>query len=76
MDLDKQEFTVTASFLGIGLGTFYATFSQGVKLNINLLLASGDLRFYVADSALLVDVDAKITFDGSINETYTIYSWK
>jgi hypothetical protein len=67
---------VTVSLLGIGLGTFYASFSQGVVLEVNLFLAKGTLRFYVQDSALLVDVNVSLTFDGGIKETYTIYSWK
>lgn len=75
VDFQKKEFAVSASIMGIGLGTFYGSFTRGIELKVNLLLAKGSLRFYVKNSALWVRIDVDIKFDGGYHEDKKIYGW-
>ncbi|KAM0805366.1 hypothetical protein BDR22DRAFT_884895 [Usnea florida] len=65
IDVEKREFGITVSVLGITIGTYVASFDQGFTIDFTVLLANGQLKFYVKDNALWVRIDVDIAFDDS-----------
>ncbi|EFY95045.1 hypothetical protein X797_010439 [Metarhizium robertsii] len=68
IDITEQELVLSASVLGIPLGTFTGSLKTGITIDINLLLVRGILKFYIKDSTLYLDVDLKLTWDGEFKK--------
>ena len=58
--------------MGIGLGTSYGSFNEGIGINVSLLLASSSLKFTVEDGHVFAKVAIKVSFDGSYDGKFQI----
>jgi hypothetical protein len=68
--------TITVSVLGINLGTISGDLKQGIIIKVDIILASGSLKFYLKNgNQLWVRVDIDVRFDGSFNEDFKIISF-
>jgi hypothetical protein len=64
---------LTISIAGINVGNIYGNLNDGVVLKVNLLVASGEIRFYLKNgNEVWVHLDVKIVFDGNYEGDYKI----
>ncbi|KAL3421210.1 hypothetical protein PVAG01_07655 [Phlyctema vagabunda] len=73
---DTWEIGVEVKALGIKLGNFYGSLKDGLGININLLLITGQVKFYLKNgNELWIHVDVKVKFDGSFQKDAKIISF-
>jgi hypothetical protein len=69
------EITVTISLLGIDLGTFNGNLKDGLAVNINLLAAKGEIKFYLKNgNELWLRFNIKVIFDGTFEKEIKLLS--
>jgi len=75
---DQLEIGVSVTVFGIGLGTFYGSFTDGIGINVDLFAVSGSVDFYVnTDSKeLRVKIDLKVKFPPKeLTTDVQVFSW-
>ena len=76
VDTDTFEMAASVSIAGINIGNVYGSLKDGIGIKIDLFIAKGEIRFYLKNgNELWVHVDIKITFDGSFDGDYKIFSF-
>ncbi|KAJ1325307.1 hypothetical protein MN608_10019 [Microdochium nivale] len=76
LDTNTLEVGLSISVAGISLGNIYGNLKDGVGVKVNLLVAKGEIRFYLKNgNELWVHLEIKIIFDGSYNGDYKIISF-
>ncbi|KAH8780075.1 hypothetical protein F5883DRAFT_517030 [Diaporthe sp. PMI_573] len=73
VDTNTFEVGLTISIAGINVGNIYGNLNDGVGLKVDLLVASGEIRFYLKNgNEVWVHLDVKIVFDGKYEGDYKI----
>ncbi|WQF90320.1 hypothetical protein CDEST_15334 [Colletotrichum destructivum] len=73
IDTNTFEVGLTISIVGINVGNIFGNLKDGVGLKINLLAATGEIRFYLKNgNEVWVHLDVKIVFDGHYEGDYKI----
>ncbi|KAK1772686.1 hypothetical protein QBC33DRAFT_27062 [Phialemonium atrogriseum] len=73
VNTNTYELGVSAILLGINVGDIHGDLKDGVRLDINLFAAEGDIRFYLKNgNELWIRLDIKILFDGIFSGDYRI----
>lgn len=74
MDTTTLEIGVEISVLGIKLGNFYGNLKQGLVIKINLIAASGFIRFFLRGREVWVEVDVSVIFDGTFKKEVKLFT--
>jgi hypothetical protein len=73
VDTDTYEIGVTVTVAGINVGAIYGNLKDGVVLKVDLFVVKGQIKFYLKNgNEVWVNLDLKITFDGSYSGDYKI----
>ncbi|KAI8714866.1 hypothetical protein NCS52_01207500 [Fusarium sp. LHS14.1] len=76
VDTNTYEIGVSISIVGINVGNVFGNLKDGVGLDINLFVARGSIRLYLKNgNELWVNLDVRITFDGSFSGDYKILTF-
>ncbi|KAL2677339.1 hypothetical protein Neosp_011108 [[Neocosmospora] mangrovei] len=76
VDTNTYEIGVSISIVGINVGNIFGNLKDGVGLDINLFVARGSIRLYLKNgNELWVNLDVRITFDGSFSGDYKILTF-
>ena len=61
------------SIAGVGVGAVYGNLKDGIRLNLDLFSAKGEIVFYLKNgNELWTHLDIKIRFDGNFAGDYKI----
>ncbi|KAL7623559.1 hypothetical protein AAE478_007242 [Parahypoxylon ruwenzoriense] len=67
---------VAGMVIGIKAGSFKFSFDEGLRLEIRLILAKGEIRFHIKNRReLWADVKLKLVLGGGLSESIEIISW-
>ncbi|KXJ87350.1 hypothetical protein Micbo1qcDRAFT_208361 [Microdochium bolleyi] len=73
IDTNTLEVGLTVSVAGISLGNIFGNLKDGVGIKVNLLIAKGEIRFYLKNgNEVWIHLDIKIVFDGHYEGDYKI----
>lgn len=73
IDTNTFEVGLSVSVVGINVGNIYGNLKDGVGVKINLIAASGEIRFYLKNgNEVWVHLDVKVVFDGHYQGDYKI----
>ncbi|KAK7178175.1 hypothetical protein PSPO01_15778 [Paraphaeosphaeria sporulosa] len=76
INTDTFEIRITVNIAGISVGTFVGNLKDGVSVNVNLFVATGELKFYLKNgNELWIHYSIKIRFDGSFEGDKEILSF-
>ncbi|KAJ5737150.1 uncharacterized protein N7483_002275 [Penicillium malachiteum] len=77
IDLDTSVISITVSAFGVNLGTFTGDLKNGIKIDINVGLASGYLKSHIEGSTLYLDVDINVIFGPHYDQDHIkVFSWQ
>ncbi|KAI0452156.1 hypothetical protein F5B21DRAFT_484265 [Xylaria acuta] len=74
VDVTTKMIYVEIWVIGIKIGSFKFGFDDGLKLALRLLIAKGEILFYVKDGALWVEIKVNVLGSGLFHKTIKLWT--